>query len=211
MISCPMYETEGICKIGYTIKPGLLKNEVEKSLIQRYGTTLVKPYVYKLVNVSQPREAETAIFEKISHYHYSKEIFKIELEKLDSELDWLQDKFKINGICDIPMNTYDKCINKLKSKITKISRNPTIDNDLLYWINCNNKDLHFINSNNLNRISSLRRPIVTSSKTHWTKIQQNANILSSRKDELNIIFSTGWNFQDYNLLSFLKNFIEFIK
>ena len=50
VISCEMYKKENIVKIGYTEKPDLIEEEVKISLLQRYGTTLIDPYIISLTN-----------------------------------------------------------------------------------------------------------------------------------------------------------------
>ena len=86
IITCEMYEKDGIVKIGYTEKPDLIEEEVKISLIQRYGTTLLNPQVYSLTKVSNPKQAEKHVFTELIDLKIKKEMFKSDFTRIDSVL-----------------------------------------------------------------------------------------------------------------------------
>ena len=87
VISCEMYKKENIVKIGYTEKPDLIEEEVKISLLQRYGTTLIDPYIISLTKVSNPKQAEKYVFTKLIDIKIKKEIFKAEYDNINNVIN----------------------------------------------------------------------------------------------------------------------------
>ena len=86
-ITCPIYKTQNLYKIGITSKVGF-DEEIQKHLIQRYKTTLIDPEIMFLKIISFPQKAEKQILEELFEFrNKNTEMLTIDYDKLSIVLE----------------------------------------------------------------------------------------------------------------------------
>ena len=209
VITCDMYDKDNLKKIGFTEKVGLLEEEVQTSLLQRYATTLLCPKIVQLIKVSNPRKAEKRTFELLEKFRIDKEIFKVDIADVQSALQVVQKEFP-PGQIGITKDDLEKLLCKIRKKEKKLARDLPYQHDFSQWINENKRPLLSQNQQNLTYfINNMVNPCVTGSHFDWTKRPENQNSLNSRVAHVRNSFQAniGWDCSDPNLQGFLKKLL----
>jgi hypothetical protein len=209
VITCEMYEKDGIVKIGYTEKPDLIEEEVKSSLIQRYGTTLLNPVVYSLTKVANPKQAEKHVFTELIDLKVKKEIFKSEFTRIDSVLHGLRSLFNPDIPYKIPEELLEKLLARLRKKAPKIAKDISYQQCFFNWIQNNKGTLSSQNQCNVGYLlNNFPNPCVIGSHFDWTKRPENQPALKMRTVTVEQTFiSNNWDRLDKQLHTFLKNLL----
>ena len=210
-VSCDMYDKEGLIKLGYTEKPHLIEEEVRISLLSRYSTTLVKPYIKALIKVSNPRGAEKDLFKNLINYKHSNEIFKADFNTIILvELNKLKIKFSPDVSYKIDEVVLEKLLCRLRKKSKKIAKDIEYQNIMFYWMENNNK---ILSDNNRQQLCYFRNnmpgPCIIGSHFDWTKRTENLPILRMREQNVNNVFMIhNWDRNDKELHVYLKRLLD---
>lgn len=202
VVSCDMYDKEGLLKIGFTAIQTPLDKEVEHALKKRYATTLISPRVQKLLYVHSPRQAERFLFERIKSYRYSHELFKIQYSELEPHLIVTLNDFSPHTPFYMRHEVLEKNLKAFRKKIPKWSKNAQecteFVNGVFDVINGRRGDKVNLSQQNmscLNQLQSFR------CCGDINKLQQQI-----RGSELKFVFeSNNWDRRDKNLPLFFKN------
>jgi hypothetical protein len=212
VITCDLYDKEGIMKMGYTEKPDMLEEQVRSSLIQRYATTLISPRILALVKIAYPKEAEKALFEKLKEKKHAKEIFKCNFETdISPVLSWLSNEFQADAPHEIRLEILEKLLCRLRKKTKAIVRDLSYQRRLFDYIQLNSNGLYSNNQSILyNLMNTMPHPNITRSDMEWFNIPENANIIPMRTMRVEFAFTNphNWDRKDPKLHEFLKKILD---
>lgn len=209
-ISSDTYAPSGIYKLGYTEKPGLLEDEVNRSLIQRYGTTLVNPVVISLIPVAHPKQAETAVFLRLKDYRIQKELFQADFETIIKPvLVWAQNEFNINEPYEIREEILSKLVTRLRKKEKKYVNDYQLSTETGFWLQSKYGNLSSYNQNIVQMLIQLPHPCRMHSNIEWFKMPENQQILGRRQGDFRFVCNErNWDRKDPNLHGFLKELLN---
>lgn len=212
VVTCDMYDNEGILKMGYTEKPDMLEEQVRTALIQRYATTLINPRILALVRVAYPKEAEKALFEKLNEKKHAKEIFKCSFEMdVSPILSWLTTEFHPDEPYEIRMEVLEKLLCRLRKKNKLLVRDLAHERRMFDHIQRHMNTLYPNNQSIMcNLMNNMPRPCVTRSDMEWFKIPENKHVLPTRTSHADYIFTNpnNWNRKDPELHAFLVRLLN---
>lgn len=210
VISCEMYKKENIVKIGYTEKPDLIEEEVKISLLQRYGTTLIDPYIVSLTKVSNPKQAEKYVFTKLIDIKIKKEIFKADYDNINNVISGLKSIFNPDVPYKITEDILEKLLCRLRKKSNKIARDLNYQQSFFSYIQNHKNVLSCGNQSILTyMLNNMPNPCSIGSHFDWTKKVENQSILKMRINCIEHTFiHNNWDRFDKELHAFLKKVLS---
>ncbi len=207
MITCELYIKDNLYKLGFTGQENLLEDEVKKSLIQRYSTSLYNPKLLIVVKVSHPRQAEKELFTKLIQYKKQNEIFQANYENtILPILNEIKKKFSSDIPYQINYIILEKLLVSIQKKDKKIAKDLELQQSLFNWIINNKQILNYQNQQQLSfLLNNFINPISIGSNFIWYKQNINLPILNIRSQIFRQTFEiNNWDRSDQNLYEILK-------
>lgn len=207
-ITCPLYASDGLVKVGMTEKVGALEEEVRTSLLTRYRTTLPNAEILHLIQVAHPAKAEKALLERVKDCLVQGEIARIDGPALAAHIDWLRREYD-------PESPYEMPADVLQKLLTRLSKKKAPATDLQVWTRV---DMHLSdvanslspNNNAIIRslINMMPYPPVTSTAMPWIKDPRNSSVLQMRiSNWARFCQPNNWDRRDPKLHATLKAFL----
>ena len=205
VVGCPLYDAQGLRKIGYTAQATTLEDEVKRKLIQRYETTLPEAVVAYLVRVAHPRTAEQHLFRRLGDCRYSKELFRVDAGRLERELLFLRSEYSITAPFLLRDDVLARLVGRLRGKVKKLARDTKLVNSVQDWARESARCLGVDNSMKVTHgFNHITMPNMYSSICHWSKLKENSHVLPMRINDFKQLLSGNWDRRDLGLGAFLK-------
>lgn len=210
-ITNSQYEIDDIYKLGYTSNK-INKDEVERKLLQRYGTYFINPLIKELFIVNKPIQAEKELFELLKDYNIQNEMFKADYDiEIKPILIHIKNKYNIdNNTIVLPDTQINKLNKKLKTRFNSYSKEPE---KLREYFMSNFSKLNKKNMNIFHTIINGDLNLYDASVKHYKSgIIKKSQVMDKKENWKNHIFNIlehkSFDYSDNELIIMLNYMID---